>query len=131
MTPDKRMQLDELMALARASAAVTRECACAVEPYLEWTRVPVTFPEQQMKVVGTLLDDPYDEPTFAEFHPTGTHYWSPNAPIALRHYPANRCTVVQCTVCGRGYLKYVEAGGYYVEARIRALDPQLIVDAPV
>ncbi|WP_020654717.1 hypothetical protein [Massilia niastensis] len=124
------MQLDELMELALASAAVTQECACAIGSYLEWSRVPVSFPEQQMKVIGTLMDDPYAEPTFAEFHPAGTHYWSADAPIALRHYPANRCTVSQCTVCGRCCLRYVEAGGYYVEARIRALDPRLIVDPP-
>jgi hypothetical protein len=33
-------------------------------------------------------------------------------------------------VCGRACLKYVEAGGYYVEPRVRALDPELIVDPP-
>jgi hypothetical protein len=38
--------------------------------------------------------------------------------------------VAQCTVCGRCALRYVEAGGYYVEPRIRALDPRLIVDVP-
>jgi hypothetical protein len=34
-------------------------------------------------------------------------------------------------VCGRVCLSYVEAGGYYVEPRIRALDPGLLVDAPL
>jgi hypothetical protein len=32
---------------------------------------------------------------------------------------------------GRAYLRYVEAGGYYAEPRICALNPDLIVDAPV
>lgn len=130
MAPEEKMQPDELMALALASASVTQECACGIDAYREWSRVPVSFPETQMRQVGSLLDDPYAEPTFAEFHPAGTHYWSADAPIALRHYPANRCTVWQCSVCKRCCLRYVEAGGYYVEARIRALDPQLIVDAP-
>jgi hypothetical protein len=131
MTAEHKPTLDELMALARASAAVTQGCACDIAAYREWTRVPATFPEAQMRTIGTLVDDPYLEPTYAEHHPHGSHYWSPEAPIALRHYPANRCSVQQCGVCGRCCLRYVEAGGYYVEPRIRALDPALLVDAPV
>jgi hypothetical protein len=30
--------------------------------------------------------------------------------------------------CGRAFLRYTEYGGYYVEPRIRALDPALIVE---
>jgi hypothetical protein len=130
MTAEKKLQFDELMALAKASAAVTRDCACGIESYGEWTRIPVSFPEQQMRVAGTLVDDPYVEATYTEFHPAGTSYWSADAPIAWRHYPFNRCSVLECTVCGRCCLKYVEAGGYYVEPRIRALDPRLLVDPP-
>jgi hypothetical protein len=129
MSHDAPLQIDALMALAQASQAVTQACDCAIETYRAWTRMPVEFPEQQMRVVGTLLGDPYDEPTFAEYHPAGTRYWSDDAPIAPRHYPANRSAVLQCGVCGRCCLKYVEAGGYYVEPRIRALDPALLVDA--
>ena len=124
------MTVDELKSLADASAAVTQPCACALDTYREWTRVPIDFPEARMRTVGTLVEDPYGEPTFAEYHPDGTTYWSAEAPIAPRHYPYNRAQVVQCTVCGRCALRYVEAGGYYVEPRIRALDPRLIVDVP-
>lgn len=131
MTTDAPLQTEQLMALAQASQAVTQACDCAIETYREWTRVPVEFPESRMRVVGTLRGDPYDEPTFAEYHPAGTRYWSADAPIAPRHYPYNRCAVLQCGVCGRCCLKYVEAGGYYVEPRIRALDPALIADAPL
>lgn len=130
MTLDRKLNIDELMQLARDSRAITRDCACAIETYREWTRIPADFPEQQLNIVGTLADDPYLEATYAEHHPGGTHYWSPDAPIALRHFPYNRCSVLQCSVCGRACLRYVEAGGYYVEPRVRALDPQLIVDIP-
>ena len=125
------MTVDELKSLADASAAVTQPCACAIDSYREWTRVPVDFPESHLRTVGTLVADPYDEPTFAEYHPDGTTYWSAEAPIAPRHYPYNRAQVTQCTVCGRCALRYVEAGGYYVEPRIRGLDPRLIVDVSV
>jgi hypothetical protein len=130
MTADKKLQFDELMELAQASAVVARDCACDIDTYREWTRVPVSFPEEQMRTAGTLVEDPYAEATYEEFHPAGTHYWSAEAPIAWRHYPFNRCSVLQCTECGRCCLRYVEAGGYYVEPRIRALDPRLLVDPP-
>jgi len=129
MAGDKQIGLDELLALARASSVVDGPCACIVDPHGEWSRIQASFPEQDMRPVGTLVDDPYVEATFAEFHPDGTHYWSAAAPIALRHYPYNRCTVVRCAQCGRAYLRYVEAGGYYAEPRIRAMNPNLIVDA--
>lgn len=129
MDIDKTLTFDDLMRLAERSAAVTRACACAIASYRAWTRIPPDFPQAQMQTVGTLLDDPYSEPTYAEFHPRGTDYWSPDAPIAARFFPSNRCTVQRCTVCGRCCLSYVEAGGYYVEPRLRALDPALLVDA--
>jgi hypothetical protein len=120
-----------LLALARHTAAMTRECPCGLAACAGWERIEVSFPEKQMRVLGTLLKDPYDEPSFTEHHPAGTNYWSGDAPIAVRHFPYNRCSVWQCTVCERCCLMYTEAGGYYVERRIRRLDPQLMVDAAV
>jgi hypothetical protein len=129
MSDEYKLQLTDLMALAERSQATRQACTCVIDSYRGWTRIPADFPESQMRTVGTLVDDPYQEATFAEYHPQNTDYWSASAPIALRHYPTNRCSVLQCSVCGRACLKYVEAGGYYVEPRIRALDPELIVDA--
>ena len=132
MAADGKLEFEELMELARSSDAVTRSCACAIDSLREWSRIPAEFPQAQMRTAGTLLgDDPYAEPTYAEYHPQGTSYWSPDAPIAPRYFPYNRCTVQQCTACGHSCLSYVEAGGYYVEPRIRALDPRLLVDAPL
>jgi hypothetical protein len=131
MAPNQKMEFARLMELALESAAVTRECACAIDSYPGWSSIPVSFPGEQMRVVGTLAGDPYADPTFAEFHPARTNYWSPDAPIAMRHFPFNRCSVLQCSECGRCCLQYVEAGGYYVEPRVRALDPALIVDEPL
>jgi hypothetical protein len=84
-----------------------------------------------MRVLGTLLKDPYDEPTFTEYHPAGTNYWSSDAPIAVQHFPYNRCSVWQCIVCERCRLMYTEGGGYYVERRIRSLNPQMIVNVAI
>ena len=131
MAADDRLTFDGLTQLAQSTARVTRPCTCAIDSFREWTRTPVDFPQAQMRTVGTLLDDPYADPTFAEYHPHGTSYWSPDAPVAPRYFPYNRCTVQQCAVCGRSCLSYVEAGGYYVEPRVRALDPRLLVDAPL
>jgi hypothetical protein len=131
MNTDKQLNFEELTQLAAASAAVTQDCTCAIDSFREWTRIPAAFPEQQVRAVGTLVEDPYAEASYDEYHPDKTNYWSAAAPVAWRHYPYNRCGVFQCGVCGRCCLKYVEAGGYYVEPRIRALDPALLVDAPL
>lgn len=130
MTPDHYLSIDELKQLAAASKAVTQACSCKIETLREWTRTPIDFPKAQMRGVGTLMADPYADPTYAEYHPHGSSYWSAEAPIAPHYFPYNRCTVEQCTVCGRACLAYVEAGGYYVEPRVRALDPARIVDVP-
>jgi hypothetical protein len=124
------IKFDTLMALALRSAAVTQKCNCATSPFLGWERVPPSFPESHMRQVGSLLEDPYAEPSYAEYHPSATGYWSELAPIAPQHFPYNRCSVVECTMCGRMYLRYMEAGGYYAEQRIRALFPERLVDAP-
>jgi hypothetical protein len=129
MAASDKLGFDGLLELARSSDAVERVCTCAIDSYREWTRIHVDFPQGQMRTVGTLLEDPYVEPTFAEYHLQGSSYWSPVAPIAPHYFPYNRCTVQQCTVCGRSCLTYVEAGGYYVEPRIRALDSGLLVNA--
>ena len=68
--------------------------------------------------------------THAEYHPGGTSHWSADAPIAPHYFPCKRCSIEQCTVCGRSCLTYAEAGGDYTEPRIRALDSALIVDTP-
>jgi hypothetical protein len=131
MAADGKLGFEALMELARSSGAVTRSCACAIDSFRGWTRIPLEFPQAEMRTVGTLIEDPYVEPTHAEYRPPGTDYWSPDAPIAPRYFPYNRCTVQQCTVCRRSCLTYVEAGGYYVEPRIRALDPGAMMDAPL
>lgn len=127
MTAHDKLDASALAALAGQAAHAPRPCACAGHDLAGWARMPPEFPEDLLRQVGTLVDDPYAEPTYAEFHPAGTHFWSADAPIAPAYYPYNRCAVFRCDACGRCYLRYVEAGGYYVEPRIRALAPGLVV----
>jgi hypothetical protein len=81
-----------------------------------------------MKRLGSLRDPQLDEPTFEEFHPHGTRYASPDAPVAPEHFPYNRCDAFGCGRCGRVLLRYTEYGGYYVDARVRELRAECIVD---
>ena len=118
-----------LTQLALVSSRVTTPCSCMAVPLQAWTALPLTLERDGFEDIGALFDDPYDEPTFAEYHPAGTRYESADAPIAPRFYPANRCTVARCMTCSRVYLRYNEAGGYFTEWRIRALQPALLVDA--
>ncbi|WDZ96652.1 hypothetical protein Herbaro_02390 [Herbaspirillum sp. WKF16] len=121
---------DDLRALARQSAAITQACNCRAADSAGWISLPLSLPETQLADIATLVRDPYGEPTFAEYHPDGTRYASPDAPIALRYHPFNRCNVARCTQCARHYLRYVEAGGYFVDRRIRALDDAALVSDP-
>jgi hypothetical protein len=125
----QKIDFSSLTALARASSAVTTPCSCNTVSLAAWQALPMTLMLDRFEDVGTLMDDPYDEPTFAEFHADGTRYESDAAPIAPKYYPYNRCTVARCLTCGRHYLRYNEAGGYFTELRIRALQPALLVDA--
>lgn len=129
--PTQKLDMATLRRLALASSAVTTPCSCVAVPLQAWTAQPLSLELDRFDEVGTLLDDPYDEPTFAEYHPAGTRYESADAPIAPRFYPYNRCTVARCTRCNRHYLRYNEAGGYFTELRIRALQPALLVDAAI
>ena len=88
------------------------------------------WPAAQMQAAGTLrqeLAEGQMELTFQEFHPNGTRYDSPNAPIAVDYFPYNRCDVFKCSTCQCAVLKYTEYGGYYVDTRARLVDPEMIV----
>jgi hypothetical protein len=128
-----KLDFAALSALAAASAAASADkaCGCNAAALAGWESLPASLDLAQFHAVGTLVDDPYAEPTFAEFHPAGTRYDSPAAPIAPRYFPYNRCEVARCLACGRCFLRYTEAGGYFTDPRIRVLRPELLVDAPL
>jgi hypothetical protein len=118
-----------LKRMAEQSAAVTQSCRCNDAQAWGWQQMPLTLELDQFEEVGTLVENPYDEPTFKEYHAAGTRLQSDDAPIAPRYYPANLSQVLRCVKCSRLYLRYTEGGGYFTEVRIRALQPQLLVDA--
>ncbi len=90
--------------------------------------MPLAAP--QVEWVGSLRNAADPEPTLQEHHPDGTHYWSPRAPIVLDAFPFNRCEVWRCVQCRRGFLQYTEAGGYYVDHRLREIDLALVTEGP-
>lgn len=120
----------ELTALAQAAERNAQDvpCDCTRTPLDGWHSQPLSLDESTLVQVGTLMppDDP--EPTYAEYPPGDSPYWSPDAPIAPRYFPYNRCDVWACEKCSRLYLRYTEGGGYFVDRRIRALKAALIED---
>lgn len=126
-----KIDFPTLLQLATASTAVTVTCNCSTVPLRAWQKLPTSLDLENLVEIGTLVDDPYDEPTFSEYHPQGTRYDSDEAPIAPRYFPCNRSQVIRCLACGRHFLRYNEAGGYFTELRIRALKPELLIDAPL
>lgn len=121
------MRAAELIALA-SKGYTSRACAaCGPLRCPGWESMPGSFDTSSLTRVGTLRDPAREEPTLDEFHPGGTHRWSPQAPIATGHHPYNLCDVWQCGRCSRLYLRYTEYGGYYHDDRVRLVDPGLVV----
>nr|WP_291919209.1 hypothetical protein [Limnohabitans sp.] len=136
MKPPTRLDAPALKALAKAASP--QKCDCALGPCAGWESMTEDrWPAPHMTAMGSLraAQDDGDtalgsEPTFEEFHPEGTRYESPLAPIAPEFFPYNRCDVFACSGCQRVLLRYTEFGGYYVDHRVRALNADLVVDAP-
>ncbi len=124
------LDFNALLVLAAQSDTIDIPCECVIHRADGWISRPATLDPALLVPVGTLREDPFVEPTFAEYHPGGTRYDSPDAPIAPRWYPYNRCDAAHCRNCGRAWLCYTEAGGYFVDPRIRALRAAPLVDAP-
>ena len=124
-----RLTAADLKALAPARVGDRSCAACAALDCTGWEGLPGSFDRGALEQVGTLRDPSIDDPTVAEYHPGGTHVWSPDAPIAPAWFPYNRCDAWRCRTCARAFLRYTEHGGYYTEDRIRELDARLVVDA--
>ena len=120
----------DLVRLGSAATAPSPCPRCAALSARGWESVPGAFDRQALRQVGTLRQPGDEEPTLQEYHPAGTNAWSPDAPIAPAFFPYNRCEVWTCLGCQRPFLRYTEYGGYYVEERIRPVDPALVVAPP-
>lgn len=120
----------DLRRIASERRVLPDKCpACGGLSCKAWEAIPGGFDARVLERAGTLRDPAIDDPTLEEHHPAGTHSWSPDAPIAPRSHPYNKCEVWRCPACRRAFVRYTEYGGYYNEARIRELDPTLIVEA--
>ena len=103
-------------------------CTCALGACPSWESFTEDrWPGQWVQRLGTLRDPAVDEPTLEELHPDGTRYGSPDAPLALKFFPCNRCDAYACNRCGRTLLRYTEYGGYYVDHRVREVTPERVV----
>ena len=128
-SPNLPLNSTQLKALAKQSL---NQCTCALKICKGWESVSNDrWPSKQLKLEGTLRRDLAQgetELSFEEFHPNGTRYDSPDAPVALNYFPYNRADVFGCQQCGCAVLKYTEYGGYYVDQRVRLLDAALVID---
>ncbi|WP_159460891.1 hypothetical protein [Polynucleobacter kasalickyi] len=110
-----------------SSACSQTECeVCESVECASWETRPSNFMAKNYEILGTCQFDG-SENIWDEYHPQQTTIWSNKAPIALKHYPYNRADVLRCAHCQKVYLTYTEFGGYYVDQRIRLVNPDLIV----
>ncbi len=127
--PVPTLSAEAILELA-AQPRPTARCRCAVLQCVGWETLSATFDETLLRRVGRVSGaDAYEEPTHEEYHPDGTRYASADAPIALGHFPYNRCELWQCLRCARAFLRYTEYGGYYIDHRIREVNPVLVIDS--
>ncbi len=102
-------------------------CLCRTIQKASWESITLERWPANVEQVGTLREPDVDEPTFEEFHPDGTRYDSPDAPIAVAWFPFNRSDVHVCNTCRTVFLRYTEYGGYYVDHRVRMVDAARVV----
>lgn len=128
MTTVRYIDTPELIALAQRSSQIEAACTCQKSRLAGWSTQPLSLPDAQLKDIGTLAEMDPEAASYEEYLPEGLHYSSDNAPIAPRYFPYNRCAVSECVSCARCFLRYTEGGGYFVDKRIRQLNPEVIVD---
>lgn len=120
----RRLDAADLKDLTEASARVApvENCVCRLKAARGWESNPdERWPAALMEFLGTLRDVSVEEPTFEEFHPEGTRYGSPEAPIAVQFFPFNRSDLFRCRRCSMLVLRYTEYGGYFVDHRVRCI----------
>lgn len=121
-----KLSTTDIKHLAQQSWTGPACTCCAIFTSTGWESFPSLANDSDLRKIGSLWIAGDDEPSLAEYHPEGTSYWSPSAPIALDFHPYNRCEIWQCRHCNHPFLRYTEYGGYYEDQRIRELDPALI-----
>ncbi len=122
----KELGKDELMQMAGTEIATATCETCSALVCKGWESVPSSFDLKNLQLIGTLKIEGAKE-CWEEYHPDGTNIWSPDAPIATAFHPYNLSDICKCKDCSRKFLRYTEYGGYYVDERIRELNPSLIV----
>ena len=122
------IKLDAASLQQAALESPAQPCSCALGACAGWESfTEERWPQTLMRPVGTLRDADIYEPTTDEFHPLGTRYESPDAPVAVGFFPYNRCDVHACGRCRRVVMRYTEFGGYYVDHRVREVTAALVV----
>ncbi len=102
---------------------------CTKEKFKSWSDT-IRNLEPNIKTIAEFeyAEEDIKKNGYNEFHPNGTNYWSPDAPIAIHFYPYNDCTINICTACNAVFLRYIEYAGHTRQHRIRYVDKHLIVD---
>ena len=121
-----KLNKDQLLDIAKSQKTAEDCPKCASLSCQGWMSVPGYFDLSTLNVLGTLRDESAEE-CWDEYHPEGTHLWSEDAPIEIKHHPYNRSEILECNDCKRTFMHYTEYGGYYLDERIRELKLNLIV----
>lgn len=123
----KELNTNQLLEIAQSPPTKSECDTCTPLSCKGWESMPSGFNCESLNPIGTLRIEGAPE-SWDEYHPNGTNQWSSDAPISVKHYPYNRSDVYECKSCEKRFLRYTEYGGYYLDARIRELNSEFIIE---
>ena len=85
----------ELRSLAEAQAGPACP-ACAAIRAPGWEALSTTLDREALRRVATLRAPGDEDPTLAEYHPSGTNGWSADAPLAPAWRDRSACCCPSC-----------------------------------
>lgn len=105
--------------------ATPADCGCVHLRCAGWESIAQPLAAPHFRRLGTLRASGDEEPGLDEL--PGSRLWASETPISVQHHPCNRSEVWACAACGVGFLQYTEFGGYYVDHRVRQIDPERVI----
>ena len=100
---------------------------CNKNNFLSWANTTKNQLDNLSEYGEFLNSDTYiKKQGYTEYHPSGTSYWSENAPFAIAYYPYHESKIYTCPDCKAVFLHYVEYAGHAPQKRLRWARKSLI-----
>lgn len=124
----KKFEISDLLALIRKESDSETCSVCKKQGLKQWSNITDEIEGNLIPVAEfNHSETSINRNGYTEYHPDGTNYWSPDAPIAVHYYPYHECQIKVCSLCSAVFLTYTDYSGHGPQHRIRYVDEKLIV----